>query len=121
MLDSLLNEVESLQEEVDVKLLAHLSFAVQPPLHLFPLFAAPHPRTYLVYPEENKCEDVEIGKVNLFISVLEEFLCDVQFEGHQNKFPHEYHEPQYSPYQSTHVREKPVYFSERSFVCIFNP
>ena len=76
MLDSLLDEVESLQEEVDVKLLAHLSFAVQPPLHLFPLFAASHPRTYLVYPEENKCEDVEIGKVNLFISVLEKLRCD---------------------------------------------
>ena len=116
MLDSLLDEVESLQEEVDVKLLAHLSFAVQPPLHLFPLFAASHPRTYLVYPEENKCEDVEIGKVNLFISVLEKLRCDVQLEGHQHELIHEYHEPQCSPYQSTHVCEPPVYFSERSFI-----
>ena len=120
MLNGLLNEVKSLQEKVDIKLLAHLSFAFKSSLHLFPLFAASHPSAYLIGPEEDKCEDVEIGKVNLFVSVLEEFLCYVQFEGHQHEFSHEYHEPQYSTDQSTHIREKPVYFSERSFVSVFN-
>ena len=117
MLDGLLHKVEPLQEEVDVKLLAHLGFAVQPPLHLFPLFEAPYPGTYFVDPEKDEGEDVEVGKIDLFIPVLKELRCDVQLEGHQHEFIHEYHEPQCSPDQSTHIREPPVYFSERSFVC----
>ena len=116
MIDGLLHEVEPFQEEVDVKLLAHLGFAVQPPLHLFPLFEAPYPGAYFVHPEEDEGEYVEVGKVDLFVPVLEKLRCDVQFEGHQHKLIHEYHEPHRSSDQSTHIREPPVYFSERSFI-----
>ena len=112
-----LKKTDSLQNQLNIKLLEHLLLTLHCFSHTLPALTQSTIRTHFVNDIGHVCKQIKVLSFSFLAFFVEkEPSSDVKFEGHEGKVAHEEHEAEDGTDKSTNIREELVSFVEGSFV-----